>query len=81
MVAKTSDPSVDFVLTQIENMVAAEGGSLQLVASDESFLKVHYTPGVNEACPECVPTLEHVRLFLGASLKVHAPYITSVEVV
>lgn len=80
MVAKTSDPKVDFVLTQIESMVAAEGGSLQLVASDESFLKIKYTPGVNEACPECVPTLEHVRYFLSASLKVHAPYVTSVEV-
>ncbi len=81
MVAKTADPKVDFVLKQIEAMVAAEGGSLELVGSDESFLKVRYLPGVNEECPECVPTLQQVSYFLQASLKVHAPYVTTVEVV
>ncbi len=80
MVAKTSDPKVDYVLTQIEAMVAAEGGTLEVVASDESSLQVRYVPGVNKECPECVPTLEHVSFFLTASLKVHAPYVASVEV-
>ncbi|MBI4306626.1 MAG: hypothetical protein HY678_09950, partial [Chloroflexi bacterium] len=47
---------------------------------DEGSLKVRYTPGVNEECPECVPTVEMVRHFLTASLKIHTPYIDEVEV-
>ena len=80
MVASTSDPKVDFVLSQIETMVASEGGTLDVASYDEGFLKVRYTPGVNEECPECVPTLEQVKHFLTASLKIHAPYIDEVEV-
>jgi Fe-S cluster biogenesis protein NfuA len=81
MVASTSDPKLDFVLTQIETMVASEGGTIEVANHDESFLKVRYTPGVNEECPECVPTHEQVQHFLTASLKIHAPYIDEVEVV
>lgn len=80
MVAATSDAKVDFVLSQIEAMVASEGGSLELISADAASVKVRYIPGVNEKCPECVPTLDHVRHFLGASLKIHAPYIASLEV-
>ena len=81
MVASTSDPKVDFVLEQIETMVATEGGSLELLSSDEASLEVRYIPGVNEDCPECVPTHEQVTMFLNASLKIHAPHVTSVQVV
>ncbi len=80
MVATTSNDKVDFVLQQIETMVASEGGTLDLVASGSDSLSVKYTPGVNEECPECVPSLEQVTQFLTASLQIHAPEITSVEV-
>jgi len=81
MVASTSDSKLDFVLTQIETMVASEGGGIEVANFDEGYLKVRYTPGVNEECPECVPTREQVEHFLTASLKIHAPYIEEVEVV
>jgi Fe-S cluster biogenesis protein NfuA len=81
MVAGTSDPRLDFVLNQIETMVASEGGSIEVASYDDGFLKLKYTPGVNEECPECVPTHQQVRHFLAASLKVHAPYVEDVEVV
>ena len=80
MQQKTSDANVDFVLEQIETMVASEGGSLELVSLDAGSLKVRYTPGVNEDCPECVPTADQVRQFLAASLGIHAPHVTAVEV-
>lgn len=80
MVQSTSDTSVDFVLEQIEKMVASEGGTLDVISLDEGSLKVKYTPGVNEECPECVPTLEMVTMFLNASLGIHAPYVKDVEV-
>lgn len=81
MAQATSDPKVDFVIQQIETMVASEGGTLDVESVSESSLKVRYTPGVNEECPECVPTLDHVSQFLKASLGIHAPHIESVEVV
>ena len=81
MVASTSDAKLDFALEQIETMVAVEGGSLELLAVDETSLRIRYIQGVNEDCPECVPTREQVTMFLNASLKVHAPHISSIEVV
>ena len=80
MVAKTSDGKVDFVLTQIETMVASEGGTLVLVSSDDSSFQVKYVPGVNEECPECVPTHDQVRTFMKVSLGIHAPQIERFEV-
>lgn len=80
MVQSTSDSSVDFVLEQIQTMVASEGGTLGTPVLDGSSLSVDYTPGVNEECPECVPTLEMVTQFLTASLGIHAPHITDIDV-
>jgi len=80
MVQSTSDTSVDFVLEQIETMVASEGGTLGTADLEGNSLKIVYTPGVNEECPECVPTLEMVTMFLTASLGIHAPHVTDIEV-
>ena len=81
MVQMTADDKVNLVLENIEKMVASEGGTLDDVALAPPALKVGYTPGVNEDCPECVPTHEAVQRFLSMSLKIHAPEITEVEVV
>ncbi|MDA0597454.1 MAG: hypothetical protein O2921_07305 [Chloroflexi bacterium] len=80
MVQSTSDTSVDFVLEQIQTMVASEGGTLGTPVLHDGILKIEYTPGVNEECPECVPSLEMVTQFLTASLGIHAPHVTAVEV-
>jgi hypothetical protein len=80
MVQSTSDTSVDFVLEQIQTMVASEGGTLGTPLIEGSTLKINYTPGVNEECPECVPTLEMVVQFLTASIGIHAPHVTDIEV-
>jgi hypothetical protein len=45
MVQTTSDTSVDYVLEQIETIVASEGGTLGSPAIEGSSLKVQYTPG------------------------------------
>ncbi len=80
MVHSTSDKNVDFVLEQIQTMVASEGGTLPTATLDGNSLKVKYTPGVNEECPECVPTHDMVVQFLTASLSIHAPHVTEIEV-
>jgi hypothetical protein len=61
-------------------MVASEGGTLGTADLEGNSLKIVYTPGVNEECPECVPTLEMVTMFLTASLGIHAPHVTDIEV-
>ena len=79
MVQSTSDTSVDFVLEQIETMVASEGGTLDVVSMDASSLKIKYTPGVNEECPECVPDHELVEQMFQTSLKTYAPHVKDLE--
>ncbi|MCH7738827.1 MAG: hypothetical protein IIB28_00515 [Chloroflexi bacterium] len=81
MVQMTADDKVNLVLTNIEKMVASEGGCLNDVKLVPPSLRVAYTPGVNEECPECVPTPEAVQRFLLMSLRIHAPEITEVEVI
>ena len=81
MVELTADDKVNLVLKNIETMVASEGGCLNDVELDPPALRVGYTPGVNEECPECVPTHDAVRRFLSMSLRIHAPEITEVEVI
>ena len=80
MVQITNNTQVDFVLEQIEKLVASEGGTLDSVSLDGNNLKVKYTPGVNEECPECVPTHDMVNQFLTASLSIHAPHVDNIEV-
>ncbi|NQW20243.1 MAG: hypothetical protein HQ477_05900 [Chloroflexi bacterium] len=71
---------MDFVLAQIQTIVASEGGTLGTAILIGNSLKVQYTPGVNEECPECVPSLDMVVQFLTASLGIHAPHVTDIEV-
>ena len=80
MVQMTADDKVNLVLTNIEKMVASEGGCLNDVELAPPALRVGYTPGVNEECPECVPTHDAVTRFLSTSLKIHVPEITDVTV-
>ena len=80
MTYDVGDEKVDFVLDQIETMVASEGGTLEDVLLDGDDLSLSYKPGVNEECPECVPTHKMVEQFLTASLGIHAPNISSIRV-
>ena len=80
MVASTSDPIIDAVLENIEVMVASEGGHLELVELGNNSLHVKYIPGVNEECPECVPTRENVEMFMTMALKIQAAHITELTI-
>jgi hypothetical protein len=54
---------------------------LELLEFEGPSLTVKYFPGVNEECPECVPTTDAVLMFMKAALAVHAPYVTDLKVV
>jgi hypothetical protein len=73
------DAGVLNVIELMGTIVGSEGGSLELVEMSDDRLTVRYIEGVNEECPECVPTHEMVRQMMTASLKVHAPQVSGLE--
>jgi len=75
------DPKVQFVLENLQEMVGSEGGSLELLGEDNGVLRVRYTMGHNEECPECVITPEDLLDIFRSSLEIHAPHIRNVELV
>ena len=74
------DPGLQSVLDNINVIASSEGGSVEFVESRGGKLTVEYTPGVNEDCPECVPTHELIGMMLKSSVGILAPYISDVEV-
>ena len=78
---QATDPAIKTVMDNIGVMVATEGGSLELLELSDDAMKVKYIAGTNEECPECVPMTDAVYQFMRASLNVHAPRITTLEVV
>ena len=78
---QATDPAIKTVMDNIGVMVATEGGSLELLDLSDDTMKVKYIAGTNEECPECVPMTDAVYQFMRASLDVHAPRITTLEVI
>ena len=72
---------VSFVLENMETILRTDGGALEILGLDQGVLKLRYTPGVNEECPECVFSPEGLRELLIESLKLHAPDVADVEMV
>ena len=78
--AAALDPALQSVLDNIQVIAASEGGSVRFIESKGGKLTVEYRPGVNEECPECVPTHDLIGMMLKSSVGVLAPYISEVEV-
>lgn len=74
-----SSDGVTTVINLMGTIVGSEGGTLELVDLSGDKLTVRYNEGANEECPECVPSHEMVQQMLAASLKVHAPDVSVVE--
>ena len=74
------DPGLQTVLDNIQVIAASEGGSIQFIESRGGKLTIEYTPGVNEDCPECVPTHDMIEMMLKSSTSILTPYISQVEV-
>ena len=81
MAIQTEDQAINMVMENIGTLVASEGGTLELLELDTSSMKVKYVAGTNEECPECVPMTDAVWQFMKVALEVHAPRITTLEVV
>ena len=78
--AVNTDPGIDNILRNVQVVAASEGGSIEFIEATGGRLVVEYTPGVNEECPECVPTHDLIEMMLKSSLSIAAPYISDVEV-
>jgi hypothetical protein len=74
-----SSDGVTTVINLMGTIVGSEGGTLELVYLSGDKLTVRYNEGTNEECPECVPSHEMVQQMLAASLKMHAPDVSVVE--
>jgi len=74
-----SSDGVTTVIGLMSTIVGSEGGTLELVDLSGDKLTVRYNEGTNEECTECVPNHEMVQQMLLASLKVHAPDVSEVE--
>ena len=74
-----SSDGVTTVIGLMGTIVGSEGGTLELVDLSGDKLTVRYNEGTNEECPECVPNHEMVQQMLLASVKVHAPDVSEVE--
>jgi len=79
MTINTDDPGVKTVLDNMETIVAAEGGTLEIVSLDENQLTVKYHKGINEECPECVPDHAMVKMMIESSLNIYAPHVSLSE--
>ena len=74
------DPGLQGVIDNIQVIAASEGGSIRFIDSRGGKLTIEYTPGVNEECPECVPTHDLIEMMVKSSAGILAPYISEVEV-
>ena len=74
------DPGLQSVLDNIQVIAASEGGSIRFIDSRGGKLTIEYKPGVNEECPECVPTHDLIEMMVKSSAGILAPYINEVEV-
>ena len=81
MAAIGVDPGVNTVIDLFGTIVGAEGGSLEFVDMSDGRLTVRYNEGANDECPECVPSHEMVQQMMEASLKIHAPSVTELDLV
>ena len=75
------DDGVNAVISLMGTIVGSEGGTLELIDASGSKLRVRYKKGTNEECPECVPSHEMVQQMMVASLKMHAPNISVLELI
>ena len=75
-----ADPGLKTALDNIQVIAGSEGGTIEFVENRAGTLVVEYTPGVNEECPECVPTHDLIQMMLESSIGILAPYISDVEV-
>ena len=78
MTAQGVDAGVQFVLDNMQTIVASEGGSLEFLGLRDGRLEVRYNKGHNEECPECVPDHDTVLQMMKASLGIHVPSVTEV---
>lgn len=75
------DPGIEKVLDLFRQIINTDGGKLDLVEQEDGTIRLRYTPGHNEECPDCVLTPESLQAMMQESMQVHAPHITRVELV
>ncbi|MBJ20691.1 MAG: NifU family protein [bacterium] len=76
----TADGVVDQVVSQFNEIVKPDGGSVSFVSANDGILRVRYAPGKNEECETCVMTPEALAGMIKDMVMTLDPSITDVEV-
>lgn len=70
--------TVKMVVDQFRRIVETDGGDLALVSLERGTLRVLYTPGSNEECPECVFEPGDLQALMVDALRIQDPNVTRV---
>ncbi len=75
------DEAIDSVVSEFRTILKVDGGTLDVVSADDGVVTLHYVPGHNEKCPECVLTPDDLRQLVKESLQTRVPYVQDVLLV
>ncbi|MGE0879470.1 MAG: hypothetical protein AB7L13_09665 [Acidimicrobiia bacterium] len=72
---------VEAVVDNFHRIVAADGGSLVLLAREGGAVSIRYNPGVNEDCADCVLDPADLRELVLEAIQRQDPSVTALDVV
>jgi Fe-S cluster biogenesis protein NfuA len=76
----SAEEAVDQVVSQFNEIVKPDGGSVRFVSADGGILRVQYAPGSNEECETCVMSADALAGMMKDMVMTLAPSITDVQV-
>jgi Fe-S cluster biogenesis protein NfuA len=76
----SAEEAVDQVVSQFNEIVKPDGGSVRFVSADGGILRVQYAPGSNEECETCVMSPDALAGMMKDMVMTLAPSITDVQV-
>ena len=71
---------VDQVVSQFNEIVKPDGGSVRFVSADGGVLRVQYAPGANDECEACVMSPDALAGMMKDMVMTLDPSIKDVEV-
>ena len=63
------------VIGHFQQILAGDGGKLDLVALTDDVMQLRYQPGHNEACADCVLSPEDLKELIEEAARRHTPAI------
>ncbi len=71
---------VDQVVSQFNEIVKPDGGSVSFISADDGVLRIRYAPGKNDECETCVMTPDALAGMMKDMVMTLDPSIKDVEI-